>query len=838
MVLTEDQFTQLLAAVGPKKGSIASCQATYNGEKSSEAVESFLTAINIFKQLENISEKDAITGLPLLLHGNAGKWWQGVKDEITTWTEFEKSLRNSFAPKEPAHIIYQKILQGKQEVGTTTEDFITDKRMLFATLPKPQHPETQQIDMIYGLLNIKIRDKIPRTSFTTYDQLVELSRGIELLQLEKDDVHKPGTSKINITKHQGKGKGRCSFCKNPGHSVEVCRKRQRMENSREDPQDTASRPNLLALPITQPKVSCYGCGAPGVVRTKCPNCSQKTQIAPIKPEDISFCSLNATDARARPVVFITINGFNGVAYIDTGAKMSVASYELYRHLCNQGCGFKQKVLNVTLADGITKRQTVLLAKVRVTLSDKEITTEFMVMPESRDNRTLLGIGFLTDAAMVLNLGQASWHFAENPNEEFELYNEDFATFKEPTDNPVVAAVSNTGNDPSLRAEKSRRGPIYGATASTNLDSTVPWNYNLIRIADLPPTPKRSKIFDGYSPQMDYMMEDARVNVEQTEIQLSPHSQQLFPVNRSIDDVSICSINVELTTCEQEQLSSLLNKYEDVFKDKRSPANYVEHRIDTMDRGPISVPPYRLSPLKKEILRNEIEKMLEQGVIEPCTTPWAAPVVLIPKPDNGIRVCVDYRRLNAITIPDSYPIPRLDDLLHEAKPALYMSALDLKAGYWQVEVRKEDREKTGFITPFGIYIFKRMPFGLRNAPATFQRLIDRLSVSLEEIKLLAYLDDLILFSPSFQAHLQDLESLFIKMREFNLTVNAKKCRFCCSSIKYLGHYITPKGLKVDPEKTAAIANLPTPTNVKHLLTFYKPVHGTVDSLRISPQLQSH
>ncbi|CAG9130441.1 unnamed protein product [Plutella xylostella] len=364
MVLTEDQFTQLLAAVGPKKGSIASCQAKYNGEKSSEAVESFLTAINIFKQLENISEKT----------------------------------------QSQAYLCYST------------------------------------------------------------GRLANGGRAAR----EKEDV---ASAKILATQLK----------------YAVCRKRQRMENSREDPQDTASRPNLLALPITQPKVSCYGCGAPGVVRTKCPNCSQKTQIAPIKPEDISFCSLNATDARARPVVFITINGFNGVAYIDTGAKMSVASYELYRHLCNQGCGFKQKVLNVTLADGITKRQTVLLAKVRVTLSDKEITTEFMVMPESRDNRTLLGIGFLTDAAMVLNLGQASWHFAENPNEEFELYNEDFATFKEPTDNPVVAAVSNTGNDPSLRAEKSRRGPIYGATASTNLDSTVPWNYNLIRIADLPPT---------------------------------------------------------------------------------------------------------------------------------------------------------------------------------------------------------------------------------------------------------------------------------------------------------------------------------------------------------------
>lgn len=161
-------------------------------------------------------------------------------------------------------------------------------------------------------------------------------------------------------------------------------------------------------------------------------------------------------------------------------------------------------------------------------------------------------------------------------------------------------------------------------------------------------------------------------------------------------------------------------------------------------------------------------MLADGIIEPCSSPWASPVVLVPKANGSVRVCVDYRRLNAITTPDTYPIPRIDDLLHEAKPTPFMSLLDLKAGYWQIGVREEDQEKTAFITPFGIFKFKRMPFGLRNAPSTFQRLIDRIRISLGDVKLLAYLDDLAIFSSTFEAHLNDLEKTFQRLREFGLT----------------------------------------------------------------------
>lgn len=186
--------------------------------------------------------------------------------------------------------------------------------------------------------------------------------------------------------------------------------------------------------------------------------------------------------------------------------------------------------------------------------------------------------------------------------------------------------------------------------------------------------------------------------------------------------------------------------------------------------------------------------------------------------NGdIRVCIDYRQLNSITVPDAYPLPRLDDLLHEAKPTPFMTSLDLKSGYWQIKVRPEDQKKTAFITPFGLYEFRRMPFGLRNAPATFQRFIDRLRIQIDA-QLLAYLDDLILLSPSFERHMQDLDELLQLLRKNNVVVNKKKCRFCQDQVPYLGHIITRDGLQTDPAKIAAIMDMPTPSNVKQIQSF--------------------
>ncbi|XP_036340634.1 uncharacterized protein LOC118750003 [Rhagoletis pomonella] len=246
--------------------------------------------------------------------------------------------------------------------------------------------------------------------------------------------------------------------------------------------------------------------------------------------------------------------------------------------------------------------------------------------------------------------------------------------------------------------------------------------------------------------------------------------------------------------------------------------YATHHIDTGGHPPIALPPYRLLPQRKDLLKLELDKMLNTGVIVECESPWAAPVVIVPKKSGGIRICVDYRELNAITKPDRYPLPRIDDLLHEAKDTNFMSTLDLQSGYWQVGMKDEDQDKTAFVTPFGMYIFTRMPFGLRNAPATFQRLIDRLKVSLGKIVLVAYLDDIILCSKNFKEHLEELSRLFERLQKFGLKVNKEKCRFACHEVKYLGHILTPDGIKVDPSKVTAITMRKSPRNVKELLSF--------------------
>ncbi|GFU96570.1 hypothetical protein TNCV_1044421 [Trichonephila clavipes] len=165
----------------------------------------------------------------------------------------------------------------------------------------------------------------------------------------------------------------------------------------------------------------------------------------------------------------------------------------------------------------------------------------------------------------------------------------------------------------------------------------------------------------------------------------------------------------LTSAQKEKLNLLLESFQNVFEVGEETTNILEHHINTGNSPPISVPPYRMSPVKKEILRKEIEDLLEKNIIEECEFHYGAPVVLIPKPNNQFRLCIDYRKLNEVTVPDTYPLPRMDDLLQEAKHTACISSINLKSGYHQVNVNPADRDKTAFVFPFGTYRFKRMPF---------------------------------------------------------------------------------------------------------------------------------
>lgn len=288
-----------------------------------------------------------------------------------------------------------------------------------------------------------------------------------------------------------------------------------------------------------------------------------------------------------------------------------------------------------------------------------------------------------------------------------------------------------------------------------------------------------------------------------------------------DFTPVLDVSTTLPEDEHTKLLELLDQFRDCFASTSRVrcTSLTKHRIITEDTArPIHQNPYRVAPKEREAIQDQVAKMLKDDVIQPSRSPWASPVVLVKKKDGTLRFCVDYRKLNQVTKKDVYPLPRIDDSLDRLRNARYFSSMDLKSGYWQIEVDERDREKTAFVTPDGLYEFKVLPFGLCSAPATFQRLMDTVLSGLKWKTCLVYLDDVIVFSTTFEQHLERLKVVLQAIRSAGLTLKPEKCHFCFEELQFLGHVVSHAGVRPDPEKTAAVARFPVPTDKKAVRRF--------------------
>ena len=211
-------------------------------------------------------------------------------------------------------------------------------------------------------------------------------------------------------------------------------------------------------------------------------------------------------------------------------------------------------------------------------------------------------------------------------------------------------------------------------------------------------------------------------------------------------------------------------------------------------------------------------MLDHNIIRPSSSPWSSPVVMVRKKDSTWRFCIDYRKLNAATCRDAYPLPWIDSTLDSLAGATYFTTLDLASGYWQVAVEEKDKGKTAFSTSDGHFEFNVMPFGLTNAPATFQRLMECVLAGLVGEECLIYLDDIIVFSSSFKEHLLRLTRIFQALRNAGLQLKPSKCCFAYNEVWYLGHVVSKAGIRPDNDKIKAVSNYPVPKNVKEVKQF--------------------
>ena len=552
----------------------------------------------------------------------------------------------------------------------------------------------------------------------------------------------------------------------------------------------------------------------------------------------------------QPLICCSLGGVLVQALIDTGSMKSFITRQIYEQLRP-----KQEVQpTAQRCYGITGQPLPVHGTVQTTLSfpNNPIVSypgDFLVSDHLLEPlQCIIGWDFLTSNELQLSFHENSHYFLHGSHGETPLL---------PTNATHISHNTFSGGDTKktcLLVQSSSKGPVP-VTLSEDLclsgrtevlvTGRLPKGYT-DQLGMITPTPNiEGNILSAYSVSqangrciLVRLMNVANYDIELHAGQKVSDFCPLLEAPTSLTDNSSYSLHVSnapppsdvqkqlenalspsLLPMERDILLQTLLKYSDVFDDKvLGHTGVITHKIDTGNAVPIRQLPRRLPYAYRQETSKQITDMLNQGVIQPSHSPWASPIVLVKKKDGSFRFCVDYRKLNAVTRKDAHPLPRVDDLLDSLQGASMFSTLDLRSGYWQISMEPHDREKTAFATRDGLWEFLRMPFGVSNGCATFQRAIEIVLSGLTYETCLCYFDDVIIPSNSLNQQCERLSLILERFRQHNLRVKASKCTFGAPSVQYLGHVVSSKGIHTDPEKIKAVSALSDPKNLEQVRSF--------------------
>ncbi|KAE8262023.1 hypothetical protein A4X09_0g7551, partial [Tilletia walkeri] len=454
---------------------------------------------------------------------------------------------------------------------------------------------------------------------------------------------------------------------------------------------------------------------------------------------------------------VSLSGRRATALIDSGASDDLISqsFVLQNNLNTQ---LLQNPIECELADG------------RIVLVDSSINSKlkFSVGTDTRSESLQLAVAPLKHADVILGRPWLSRH-----NPDIDWTTGTLLKLRSKPDPPVQSWPLVTPRPPIISS------------------STAPVKISVVSRGALAKLARTEKVYVAF---------------------LQPTSSPVPDAPSSADEESL-----------KKHADAMFERYSPVFPEKLPaglpPDRRVQHRIDEHpDSAPVNGPLYRHSERELKALRYFIEEEVDAGRIRPSASPYASPVLFVPKKDGSLRICYDYRALNKQTIKDRYPLPRIDDLLDRLRRAKYFSKIDLKSGYNQIQVLEDHVHKTAFKTRYGNYECLVMPFGLCNAPGTFQRLMNDLFRPFLDRFVIVYLDDILIFSETLDDHKQHVGQILKLLQDEQLYAARQKCELFKRSTEFLGHIVSGDGVSMDPKKTESIDSWPTPTCVRDIQVF--------------------
>ena len=522
---------------------------------------------------------------------------------------------------------------------------------------------------------------------------------------------------------------------------------------------------------------------------------------------------------------VTVLGKNISGVIDSAAQVTVIDYECW--LTITGSPPIGKEVKLTQADGNSNMIATLVPDVEIQVGTYQIVMPIFVTNLS-DN-LLLGLDFLLSAGAVLNLlknimtigaEKIPITLTYDKNQGVQLALSAKQVYIEPGGeaNLSIETISNKNElqlfEPAVHLTELN-------VANTIVKLNEPTGFSITNTSKSGIKIKSGTVLGTFS-DINIMEGQPLPHIRNVSVnntgQLPEHVHNLFERSK-----------VGLPELEQGKLFDILCQYSDVFAEHDLDLgcySNIKHEINTENAAPTRLRMRRTPIHFQEEEEKHLKKLLDIGVIEPSNSEWAAAPVLIRKKDGSVRYAIDYRALNAVTVKDAFPLPLIEDCFDSLSGVQYLSGLDLASGYYQVEVADQDKQKTAFITRYGLYQHTRMGFGLCNAPATFQRAMQAVLQGLNWRVVLAYLDDVIVLGQSFDEHLDNLRAVFERFRANNLKLKPRKCELFRRQLKFLGWNVGNSGIEVPTENIAAVLKRTRPMNVREVQSFL----GYVNYLR--------
>lgn len=762
------------------------CIPEFSPGNHSESIKKWLDKIDQLSQINRWDEKTTVYHMQSRLTGLAKTWYNNLDNYKYTWDEWKQLLIEAFPDHYDFPTAIRKLLRRtKTHDESWTEYYFAKMQLLRQCDISGKNAVAMIIDGIHDNA-IQSGAKVGR--YTTPEELYrdylstlaiaqERPRYDSLKKHEKRQLEKPiAPEERRIVK-----RGKCYNCKQYGHFQTEC---------------------------TKPRIECGTCKKLGHTTDKCfRNKSQKTLL----------CDLQAPSENSGYYVTCSINGYETQGFIDSGCEEI-----LMRESDARNIGIEWSNVDICL-NGYGGATSKVLGSANVDIKVDLLQAELpiLIVPDHLQSMpVLIGRSILNKkgAITVMRDGNArifNAELAELPQLEQLPPKKIILRAKEtiniPPNHIGVVNCSTSDNyvgdiivDFRYSFEPTKESILPRCVTSAP-DARIP----ILNMSESTMWFIQNKVVARGTPCIE---DDIQVNVNKINI----NKLTKF----SMDDLNGC-LTGNISDSEKNKLLLLLNKYRDCFAQNiyelRAIKN-VEMSIHLNDNKPVTYRPYRLSLHEREKVRDMVNDMLNAGIVRESQSPYSSPIVLVKKKNGETRMCVDYRSLNAKTIRDCFPLPRVDDHLEILKGCNYFTTLDMASGYHQIKMAEDSIQKTAFVTPDGQYEYLRMPFGLVNAPAMFQRTINQILGSMRFSTALAYMDDILVPSMSFESGLIALADVFEKFRNAGVTLRLGKCQFFKNQIDYLGHEISSSGVRPGTTKIKAVEHFPTPNNVHQVRQF--------------------